>query len=311
MGDPKVKPTVQAHRPLQAYGTANAPPGSTGILVISGYFKGSPFRLIVVDPKYNDIWIHISPQKENGDFVRQTLEDVNAQYKNTLDVIANGTFLNIEKKADGQPLGFIKGKEKTWVPTTVSYEGKPVSSLKRWFFAVKKDGAAVIGQKSAKELKKESFLALIGGGGPLIKDGKIEVSEESLSAAGISEDTHQWKRKRQRTAIGIKGKEIIIVIFGYQDGKNARNSGVALKDLALFMLKYGVKNAMFLDSGSSTALYIRGKKPQNLSPAELTTFICVRKKPEKKTVAEKQEKIKSLSEIFRQLGKAVVDDKDK
>jgi len=311
MGDPKIKPKIQVHPPAQTHGKANAPPDSTGIPVIRGYFKGSPFRLVIIDPKENDIWVHISPQKKDGNFIRQTLKDVNAQYRNTLDLIANATFLNVEKKADGQPLGFVKGREKIWVPTTVSYKGKPVSLLNRWFFAIKKDGTLVIGQKSAEELRKENFLVVIGGGGPLIKDGKIIVSEESLKSAGVSEGTHQWKKKRQRTAIGIKDGKFVIVIFGYQDGENARNSGVTLKDLAVFMRKYGIKNAIFLDSGSSTAMYIRGKKSQSLSPAELTTFICVRKKPENKAVAKKQEKIKSLSEIFRQLGKSVIDDEDK
>lgn len=230
-GTSEIKPTVQAHRP-KIYKMTSSLPGASGIAVTKGVIDGSPFEMATINLKYNKILVYVAP-KGSKKFVRRNLEFINSKYKDTdirVHVVVNGTFYNV--KGDCQPLGIIicRNGEFTLTPNIVNYKGNPVYLLNRSFFGIKKDGSAVIGRsggKTAKELRdNKEFVELIGGGGPLIENGKSIVSEKILKSAGISESTHQMNRKRQRTFIAItKSGKILIGTFGRQYGPNRGNRG--------------------------------------------------------------------------------------
>lgn len=60
-----------------------------------------------------------------------------------------------------------------------------------------------------------------------------------------------------RSAVGITKDGTVILAMVEQ--KDARDSGLSLADLALFLKNLGVTKAMNLDGGSSTSLYYRGR----------------------------------------------------
>lgn len=236
-------------------------PNAKGITVTQGYYKGAKFNLVSVDPKLNETLVYLAPQKKDGSFETRSLDFAASKYPGTHAVL-NGSFFNNYTGGDNQPLGPViyRDGKYFWTPTTKNYEGLPVYSFNRPFFAIDKNGVPMIRQsegKRAEELLRDGYKALLGGGGPLIQDGKIIVSEKTLNDAKISPQTHQINKRRQRTCVGIKEDgTILLCTFGYQKGNNPSYSGITLPDLAEFMLSKGAKEALFFDGGGSTGLYL-------------------------------------------------------
>ncbi len=91
---------------------------------------------------------------------------------------------------------------------------------------------------------------LISGGPYLMKDGEIflDVSSEKLNAiAG----------RNPRTAIGYTKDNVLIMVT--VDGRKEGSTGVTLKELAKLMKQLGCYEAINLDGGSSTVMYVDGK----------------------------------------------------
>ncbi len=91
---------------------------------------------------------------------------------------------------------------------------------------------------------------IISGGPYLVKNGEIfiDINEQKLQAIG---------GKNPRTAIGYtdEGNLIMVVI----DGREGASVGMTLRELATFMKTIGCVNAMNLDGGGSTVMYVNGK----------------------------------------------------
>lgn len=131
--------------------------------------------------------------------------------------------------------------------------------------AIPKNGYVIVGPKSklekftnAKHLNLniktipnwENVNHIISGGPYLVKNNEvfIDIAEQKLLAIGS---------KNPRTAIGYTqdGNLILAVI----DGREGASVGMTLRELANFMKSVGCVNAMNLDGGGSTVMYVNGK----------------------------------------------------
>lgn len=91
---------------------------------------------------------------------------------------------------------------------------------------------------------------IISGGPYLVKNGEmfIDMNEQKLGAIG---------GKNPRTAIGYTADGNLIMVA--VDGREGASVGMTLRELAGFMKSIGCINAMNLDGGGSTVMYVNGK----------------------------------------------------
>lgn len=90
---------------------------------------------------------------------------------------------------------------------------------------------------------------ILSGGPYLVRNGQvyIDMSEQKLNSIG---------GRNPRTAVGYTaGNNLIIVTV---DGREKASIGMTLAELANFMKSIGCVNAMNLDGGGSTVLYVNG-----------------------------------------------------
>jgi hypothetical protein len=106
-----------------------------------------------------------------------------------------------------------------------------------------------------------TILHMISGGPRLVKNGVVYVSKfEEKFKADIA------KGRAARTAVGItrEDKILLVTVDGLSRGKNNRSSvresiGMTLEELADLMIDLGAVEAMNLDGGSSTTMWINGR----------------------------------------------------
>lgn len=91
---------------------------------------------------------------------------------------------------------------------------------------------------------------IISGGPYLVKKGQtyIDISEQKLNAIG---------GRNPRTAVGYTANNNLIIVT--VDGREKGSIGMTLTELANFMKAIGCYNAMNLDGGGSTVLYVNGQ----------------------------------------------------
>lgn len=91
---------------------------------------------------------------------------------------------------------------------------------------------------------------IISGGPYLIKDGEIYINTKEEKLTAIT-------GKNPRTLIGYtKNNDLILVTI---DGREAHSIGMSLYESARFMQKLGCINAINLDGGSSSVMYVDGQ----------------------------------------------------
>lgn len=93
---------------------------------------------------------------------------------------------------------------------------------------------------------------IVGGVPQLIKNGKIEITwEQEKSSKSFVETRHP------RTAVAkLKdGKFLMITV----DGRSEASGGINLQNLAEILLELGATDAMNLDGGGSTTMFLNGK----------------------------------------------------
>lgn len=91
---------------------------------------------------------------------------------------------------------------------------------------------------------------IISGGPYLVRDSKVYVdtAEQKLGAIG---------GRNPRTAVGYTADNHLIIVT--VDGREKSSVGMTLYELANFMKSIGCYNAMNLDGGGSTVMYVNGK----------------------------------------------------
>ena len=150
-------------------------------------------------------------------------------YENFNAIVAtNGAGYNI---TNGTPSGLV---------VMEGVEHYPVGNP--GFFAILKDGTAMIGTKEDYDANKEQIKEGIQAfGSVLVKDGKVCVTKQANYTGS----------RASRTAIGITedGKVVMMVLDGRQ---LPRSAGGAMEEIAQIMLEAGCVDAVNLDGGGST-----------------------------------------------------------
>ena len=118
------------------------------------------------------------------------------------------------------------------------------------FFAILKDGTAMIGTKEDYAIYKDQIQEAIAGfGSVLIKDGEIVAKNDGGRAS--------------RTAIGIRadGSVVMMVLDGRQEPFSA---GGTMAEIAQIMKDAGCVNAINLDGGGSTTFAAKPEGSDNV-----------------------------------------------
>ena len=133
-------------------------------------------------------------------------------------------------------------------PASIPQDGYVISGPKS------KLGAFLLNKKVNLDIKMtpewENIDHIISGGPYLVKDGGvyIDVTAQKLNAI---------TGKNPRTAIGYTtNNEFIMVTV---DGREHASVGMTLGELARMMKSFGCINAMNLDGGGSTVMYVQGR----------------------------------------------------
>lgn len=153
----------------------------------------------------------------------------------------------------------LDGRGSTPIPKNgfvVSATGKFRDSLKSLKNGeIVKLSVGVVPRDGIEEImrRKTGFLMDVVGGVPqLIKNGKIEITwEQEKSSKSFVETRHP------RTAIAkLKdGRALLVTV----DGRSEASGGISLQELAEMLLEMGASEAMNLDGGGSTTMFLDGK----------------------------------------------------
>lgn len=113
---------------------------------------------------------------------------------------------------------------------------------------------------------------IISGGPYLVKDGEVfvDMTAQKLGAIG---------GRNPRSAIGYTADNNLILIA--VDGREGSSIGMTLVELANFMKSIGCVNAMNLDGGGSTVMYVKGQivnKPAQQGGIPLSNAIVLAEK---------------------------------
>lgn len=146
----------------------------------------------------------------------------------------------------------------------IAIEDNRITSISTQTLPIPQNGYVIVGPKEKLEkiFKARSVKVdvktipnwdnvnhIISGGPYLIKNGEIfiDITEQKLGAIG---------GKNPRTAIGYTqdGNLIMVAV----DGREGASVGMTLRELAGFMRSIGCVNAMNLDGGGSTVMYVNG-----------------------------------------------------
>jgi exopolysaccharide biosynthesis protein len=106
------------------------------------------------------------------------------------------------------------------------------------------------------EEEKQTFFSkaedITNGVPQLIKNGKIEITWQQEKTSKSFVETHH-----PRTAVAKlrDGKFLMVTV----DGRSEESGGISLPDLAAFLLEMGATDAMNLDGGGSTTMFLQGK----------------------------------------------------
>lgn len=117
---------------------------------------------------------------------------------------------------------------------------------------IAKVGKKVITRSSFSPNDMNDAEDIVAGVPQLIRDGKIDVTwEKERSSRSFVETRHP------RTAIAkLKDGKILLITI---DGRSESSGGIGLADIAKYLLELGAVDAMNLDGGGSTTMYLDGK----------------------------------------------------
>ena len=166
-------------------------------------------------------------------------------------------------------------------------EGNRITKASANPLSIPENGYVIVGPKSklsalfgAKTVKTEISLNpewknvrhIISGGPYLVKDGEVYVDMTAQKLQSIG-------GRNPRTAIGYtKDNDMIMLVA---DGREGHSVGLTLMELADFMQSLGCVNAINLDGGGSTVMYVNGSivnRPQQTGGIALSNALVISKK---------------------------------
>lgn len=231
-----------------------------GILIINRKLLSSPIYGRSVCGITDDNNIVFGNPDFSGNFktgnINISIDGVNQTRRiNSLVVYTSEYAPTTMTEDDGVELILVKGKivaiqnKNSSIPpdgVVISASGSKAQMLKEV-----KLGAATYLNYSVDE-PWSSIKHAVGGGPRLLKDGKIFINgEEEHFSSSITTGRHP------RTAIGVTFDGALVLLAA--DGRTKESAGMTLHELASYMKSIGVENAINLDGGGSTTMWVKGK----------------------------------------------------
>ncbi|XP_016016649.1 N-acetylglucosamine-1-phosphodiester alpha-N-acetylglucosaminidase isoform X2 [Rousettus aegyptiacus] len=170
-------------------------------------------------------------------------------------------------------------------------DGQRVSSaggLQNAQFGIRRDGTLVTGYLTEEEVSdtKNPFVQLLSGVVWLIRNGSVYINESQAAECEETQETGSFSKFvnviSARTAVGHDRKGQLV--FFHADGQTEQR-GVNLWEMAEFLLKQDVINAINLDGGGSATFVLNGTLSSYPSdhcqdnmwrcPRSVSTVVCV------------------------------------
>ncbi|WP_062543265.1 phosphodiester glycosidase family protein [Rufibacter tibetensis] len=260
-------------------------PTSVKVFITSDSLDGKPVRAYYLEADLKDLKLEVLTRVGNGK--RYTPQQYYEKEAGNVLAVVNTTFFSFADNSnlnliinDGKvlaPQASVKRKNPkgtdtlTYHPTTGAigfFRNRTVDVA--WAYNVGKrkktmelaapydsdmngQPAPEPSKRTVKRIKRWKPEVAVGGGPVLVQDGKVHITAEEEMRGGAG-----FRGPHPRTAMGYKpnNKFIILMVEG-------RNKGIAegasLDQLAKLMVELGCKEALNLDGGGSSALYVKGK----------------------------------------------------
>ncbi|XP_058426093.1 N-acetylglucosamine-1-phosphodiester alpha-N-acetylglucosaminidase isoform X2 [Diceros bicornis minor] len=170
-------------------------------------------------------------------------------------------------------------------------DGRLVSNaggLQNAQFGIRRDGTLVTGYLSEEELldTENPFVQLLSGVVWLIRNGSVYINESQAAECDETQETGSFSKfvtvMSARTAVGHdrKGQLVLLQVDGQTEQR-----GINLWEMAEFLLKQDVVNAINLDGGGSATFVLNGTLASYPSdhcqdsmwrcPRHVSTVVCV------------------------------------
>jgi hypothetical protein len=146
-----------------------------------------------------------------------------------------------------ESLAKLKKKEDRWF--LVEHYMRPFGYL----YLGRKPVLDIMGRIPFKGMKTNTAVDIVGGVPQLIKSGKIDITWEQEKA---SRSFVEMRHPRTAVAKLKDGKFLMVTVDGRQPGVSV---GMTLHELAAYLLTLGATDAMNLDGGGSTTMFLEGK----------------------------------------------------
>uniref|UniRef100_A0A452T974 N-acetylglucosamine-1-phosphodiester alpha-N-acetylglucosaminidase n=1 Tax=Ursus maritimus TaxID=29073 RepID=A0A452T974_URSMA len=170
-------------------------------------------------------------------------------------------------------------------------DGRRVSSaggLQNAQFGIRRDGTLVTGYLSEEEVldNENPFVQLLSGVVWLIRNGSVYINESQAAECDETQETGSFSKfvnvMSARTAVGHDRKGQLVLF--HADGQTEQR-GINLWEMAEFLLKQDVVNAINLDGGGSATFVLNGTLASYPSdhcqdnmwrcPRHVATVVCV------------------------------------
>ncbi len=295
--DYEIRPETASNYSLHSKTTLRTMAGRTNSVVAlnGGFFKpqsGLPLGTLVIDgkiytgPVYNRVALGIF---EDGYDVSRVEFDGIIKGNNTSVKIDN---INQPRMLSTYVIAYTRdwGKYSPVSPKNgvqLQISGNKIIAASANPLSIPSDGCVLVGPKDKLKAlfgaeyvdlelglspKWDNVKHVISGGPYLVKNGSVyvDISEEKLLAIG---------GRNPRSAIGYTRDNNLILVA--VDGREGSSIGLTLSELAHFMQSLGCVNAINLDGGGSTVMYVNGaivNSPPQPGGIALSNAIVVSKK---------------------------------
>lgn len=185
--------------------------------------------------------------------------------------------LEIDLKKNQKKLGLQALPKSRELTSKLAQQANAVVAINGGFFDMKNGGAVdfikvenqVVNHSISKNVRANAYFAFDKKSTRITSDSSSIGNYPNIMLAGpmlLAQDTRALLSKNAfndnrhpRTAVGLKGNKLILITV---DGRRSESQGMNLHELTNILKWYGCEEAMNLDGGGSTAMYIQSQ-PQH------------------------------------------------
>lgn len=185
--------------------------------------------------------------------------------------------LEIDLKKNQKNLGLKALPKSRELTSKLAQEAKAIVAINGGFFDMKNGGAVdfikvenqIVNKTLSKSVRANAYFAFDKKSTRITSDSSSIGNYPNIMLAGpmlLAQNTKVQLSKNAfndnrhpRTAIGLKGNKLILITV---DGRRRESQGMNLLELTKLLKWYGCHDAMNLDGGGSTAMYIQ-HQPHN------------------------------------------------